>query len=116
MPKAPLTNPPEDLTPQQKKQLMAWCRAKFPQYAHRNPGGLRDLVDACNEWHIEHKIKRSNWKLTYMNWVRKQREIEWKKEQTYKAEHPQYQVQQRSDEGLEEIGEVIRLFKDPLSG
>lgn len=111
----PLTDPPEDLTAEDKKALGAWCAEKFPQYRYRKVGGIRDLVDDCLDWHREQKGRKRqkrNWRIACQRWIRKQAKMDYDFACKYPSEKPQYNVRSRSDKGFEKLADVIDLNRN----
>ncbi len=74
----PQTPPPDtfdDLEIDDRRKLKLWCRDKYPQFAHRKPGGFYDQAEFCLDWHRSEDRWRRDWPSTIRNWIRRSAEF-----------------------------------------
>lgn len=64
------SEPPSDLDSEQKLALLAWVRSKHPALEPR----LRDLVDACLDYHRANGNHKADWLATCQTWIRNEAE------------------------------------------
>jgi hypothetical protein len=86
----------------------AWCRDKYPQYAHNNPGGLRDIWDGCVDWHRSQEVKRFDWYQALQNAVRGRAKLDFLVAQKALAEKPQM-AGKRDLDGPTDLGSEVAV-------
>jgi len=111
----PLLDIPDDLSPEDKARVRVFVLKKYPQWCHSKPGGMRDIVQDCLDWHRSEGRKRRDWALTVQRWCRKKAEFEYSNAVKTKAEKPQYDTRSRGSEmtGLNDLVSEFQESKDP---
>jgi hypothetical protein len=64
------TPAPDDLSDEDKIALMVWCKQKHPELAGK--ARLRELVDACLDWHRANGRSCSSWLAACRGWIRRE--------------------------------------------
>jgi hypothetical protein len=64
------TPAPDDLSDEDKLALSVWCKAKHPELATR--ARMRELVDACLDWHRANGRSCSSWLAACRGWIRRE--------------------------------------------
>jgi hypothetical protein len=62
----PRSQPPEDLEPDEKRKLKQWVASHYPALLPR----LRELVDACLDYHRAHGNLMADWTACCRTWIR----------------------------------------------
>ena len=95
-PKAPETDPPEQLSPEARARVLKWCKARYPQYVKQ----LGTMWLTCRDHHEARGWRRVNWEPAFRNWIRMADKIDRERQGNRKREKPQEQGKR---------GELLRL-------
>jgi hypothetical protein len=63
--KSAKTPPPEDLSVEDKRELLAWATRSEPWAVPK----LRELVNDMLQWHRSNSVSRASWYITAQRWV-----------------------------------------------
>lgn len=69
-----LTEPPEDLSEEQKRRLTHWVKHRHPYY--RPIEKRRELVDACLRYHRAKGSRLADWEMECQRWIDRQAEYD----------------------------------------
>lgn len=108
----PLTDPPEELSVEERRALLAWLQREIAERRLPREFGAkpkrRELLDACLDWHRSNGKQRCDWPATVRNWIRNaarfDRERRQDKRDQYRYEHPQ------EERGMESSGELQLIY------
>lgn len=108
----PPTEAPDDLTNEQKREVVAWVKRKqregiLPKTLGKRE--LRKLCSACLEWSGMHDMRRRNWARAVKAWILKEEEI--KRDRKQERREREYPQEDRHEGGMEDISTILRMVK-----